>query len=40
MKCRYGSDRFTNVMGYNIHYVEAGEGPPVLLIPGAPLRWS
>jgi hypothetical protein len=28
MKCRYGSDRFTNVMGYNIHYVEAGEGPP------------
>jgi len=32
---KYGSDRFANVMGYNIHYVEAGEGPSVLLIPGA-----
>lgn len=40
MKYRYGSDRFANVMVHNIHYVEAGEGPPVLLIPCIPLWWS
>ncbi len=34
-KPRYGSDRFVQVRGYSIHYVEAGLGRPVLLIPGA-----
>jgi pimeloyl-ACP methyl ester carboxylesterase len=34
-KPTYGTDRFVLVRGYNIHYVEGGEGPPVLLIPGA-----
>jgi len=32
---KYGSDRFVLVRGYTIHYVEAGEGQPLLLIPGA-----
>jgi pimeloyl-ACP methyl ester carboxylesterase len=32
---RYGSDRFVTVRGYVIHYVEAGRGRPLLLIPGA-----
>jgi pimeloyl-ACP methyl ester carboxylesterase len=32
---RYGVDKFVVVQGYNIHYVEAGEGEPILLIPGA-----
>ena len=32
---KYGSDRFVVVRGYTIHYVEAGEGSPLLLIPGA-----
>ena len=32
---RYGEDRFVLVRGYNIHYVEAGQGQPLLLIPGA-----
>ena len=36
-KSRYGQDRFVVVQNRNIHYVEAGEGQPVLLIPGA---WS
>src|SRR5688572_24899575 len=31
----FGSDRFALVDGQNVHYVEAGEGPPVVLIPGA-----
>ena len=31
----YGSDQFVLVRGYTIHYVEAGEGQPLLLIPGA-----
>ena len=31
----YGSDRFALVRGYTIHYVEAGQGRPLLLIPGA-----
>jgi pimeloyl-ACP methyl ester carboxylesterase len=32
---RYGEDRFVEVEGYRIHYVEAGAGPPVILIPGS-----
>jgi pimeloyl-ACP methyl ester carboxylesterase len=31
----YGRDRFVLVRGYTLHYVEAGEGVPLLLIPGA-----
>ncbi len=34
-KPQYGVDKFVVVQGYNIHYVEAGEGEPLLLIPGA-----
>jgi pimeloyl-ACP methyl ester carboxylesterase len=36
-KPKYGQDRFVVVQDHNIHYVETGEGQPVLLIPGA---WS
>ncbi len=36
-KSKYGQDRFVVVRGCNIHFVEVGEGYPVLLIPGA---WS
>ena len=32
---KYGVDRFVQVRGYHIHYVEAGAGRPILLIPGA-----
>lgn len=32
---KYGTDKFVVARGYNIHYVEAGEGEPVFLIPGA-----
>jgi len=35
LKPRYGTDKFISVQGYNLHYVEAGEGEPMLLIPGA-----
>jgi len=34
-KAKYGMDKFVVVRGYNIHYVEAGEGEPIFLIPGA-----
>ena len=34
-KAKYGMDKFLVIRGYNIHYVEAGEGEPILLIPGA-----
>lgn len=34
-KPKYGIDRFVVVQDFNIHYVEAGEGEPLLLIPGA-----
>jgi pimeloyl-ACP methyl ester carboxylesterase len=34
-KAQYGMDRFVVVSGRHIHYVEAGEGEAVLLIPGA-----
>ena len=31
----YGVDKFVVVEGYNVHYVEVGEGEPVFLISGA-----
>jgi hypothetical protein len=34
-KAQYGMDRFVVVNDRHIHYVEAGEKEPVLLIPGA-----
>jgi pimeloyl-ACP methyl ester carboxylesterase len=34
-KSQYGIDKFAVVSGRHIHYVEEGEGEPVLLIPGA-----
>jgi len=34
-KPQHGADKFVVAKGYNIHYVEAGEGEPVFLIPGA-----
>jgi pimeloyl-ACP methyl ester carboxylesterase len=34
-QARYGEDRFIEVAGYALHYVEAGDGVPVLLIPGS-----
>ncbi|MGV8918804.1 MAG: alpha/beta fold hydrolase [Pseudomonas sp.] len=36
MRFRHAS---AQVDGVNIHYVEGGEGPPVLLIPGWPQSW-
>jgi pimeloyl-ACP methyl ester carboxylesterase len=35
LKPKYGTDKFIAPLGYHIHYVEVGEGPPLLLIPGA-----
>jgi pimeloyl-ACP methyl ester carboxylesterase len=32
---KQGTDKFAVVKGYNIHYVEVGEGETLLLIPGA-----
>ena len=32
---KYGADRFVQAGGYTLHYVEAGAGEPILLIPGA-----
>ncbi|HMK52662.1 MAG TPA: alpha/beta hydrolase, partial [Thermodesulfobacteriota bacterium] len=34
-KSQHGTDKFVVAKGYNIHYVEVGEGDPVFLIPGA-----
>src|SRR5208337_3461059 len=34
-KSEHGMDKFVVVSGRHIHYVEAGEGEPILLIPGA-----
>jgi len=34
-RAAFGNDRFAVVEGQNVHYVEAGEGQPVVLIPGA-----
>lgn len=31
---QYGVDRYTHEQKYNAHYVEVGEGPPAILIPG------
>ncbi len=31
---QYGIDRFTTDQKHNAHYVEVGEGPPAILIPG------
>ena len=36
-KPKYGQDRFIVIRDHHIHYVETGEGQPILLIPGA---WS
>jgi pimeloyl-ACP methyl ester carboxylesterase len=35
LKAKYGMDKFVVVRGYNLHYIEAGEGEPIFLIPGA-----
>lgn len=32
---RHGADRFVRVRGHTLHYVEAGAGRPILVIPGA-----
>jgi pimeloyl-ACP methyl ester carboxylesterase len=34
-KADFGEDEFAEVDGYRLHYVEAGKGPPVLLISGS-----
>jgi pimeloyl-ACP methyl ester carboxylesterase len=34
-KPKYGVDQFVVIRGYNIHYVEVGEGEPIFLISGA-----
>ena len=34
-KARYGEDKFVEVDGYRIHYVEIGKGEPVILVPGS-----
>lgn len=34
-KSSTGTDHFAVAGGYNVHYVEAGSGKPVILIPGA-----
>ena len=34
-KARYGMDKLALVQRYKIHYVEAGQGEPVVLIPGS-----
>jgi len=34
-KSSYGEDRFIRIRSLNIHYVEVGEGQPIILIPGA-----
>jgi len=34
-EAKYGKDRFIEVEGYNIHYVEVGTGHAVILVPGS-----
>jgi pimeloyl-ACP methyl ester carboxylesterase len=34
-KARYGTDKFILVQKYKIHYVDAGQGEPIVLIPGS-----
>jgi pimeloyl-ACP methyl ester carboxylesterase len=36
-RAEFGEDEFAEVDGYRLHYVEAGEGKPVICIPGS---WS
>jgi len=31
---KYGKNKFATVGGHNVHYIEAGSGKPLLLIPG------
>jgi pimeloyl-ACP methyl ester carboxylesterase len=33
-QAKYGTDKFTFAAANSIHYVEVGQGPPVILIPG------
>jgi pimeloyl-ACP methyl ester carboxylesterase len=35
-KARYGTDKFVLLGRTKIHYIEAGQGEPVILIPGTP----
>jgi pimeloyl-ACP methyl ester carboxylesterase len=32
---RYGEDRFAQVRGHRIHYVDVGPGPPVIMVSGS-----
>ncbi len=34
-EAQYGRDKFIRVRGHTLHYVEAGAGRPVILVPGA-----
>jgi pimeloyl-ACP methyl ester carboxylesterase len=34
-KADFGEDEFAEIDGYRLHYVEAGKGAPILLIPGS-----
>jgi len=34
-KSSYGEDRFIRIRNLNIHYIEVGQGQPIILIPGA-----
>ena len=34
-RAEFGDDEFVQVGGYQLHYAEAGKGPPVILIPGS-----
>lgn len=34
-KAEFGEEKWAKVEGYKIHYVEGGEGTPVILIPGS-----
>jgi pimeloyl-ACP methyl ester carboxylesterase len=34
-RAEFGEDGFVDIGGHWIHYVEAGQGPPVVLIPGS-----
>ena len=34
-KAAFGEDEFREIDGYQIHYVDVGQGTPVLLIPGS-----
>jgi pimeloyl-ACP methyl ester carboxylesterase len=34
-RTKYGIDRFVSTGGYRVHYVETGQGEPVILVPGS-----